>query len=86
MTMTCYLLQAGTASPEHHDFLTKELGADEAIDYRKPDWEEAYKDNDKKFDIVIDPMGVRGETPHRKRLCCLKLCALCRAGPCFCLP
>ncbi|SEC64336.1 NADPH:quinone reductase [Streptomyces sp. 3213] len=45
----------GTASAGKHDFL-RELGVDEAIDYRETDFAEAVKD----VDVVLDPLG--GET------------------------
>ncbi|MFF6987706.1 zinc-binding dehydrogenase [Streptomyces sp. NPDC010273] len=45
----------GTASAGKHDFL-RELGVDEAIDYRETDFAEAVKD----VDVVLDTLG--GET------------------------
>ena len=45
----------GTASAAKHDFL-RELGVDEAIDYRETDFSEAVKD----VDVVLDMLG--GET------------------------
>ncbi|MDV9177205.1 NADP-dependent oxidoreductase [Streptomyces sp. W16] len=45
----------GTASAAKHDFL-RELGVDEAIDYRETDFTEAVKD----VDVVLDMLG--GET------------------------
>ncbi|WP_405988935.1 NADP-dependent oxidoreductase [Streptomyces sp. NBC_00986] len=45
----------GTASAAKHDFL-RELGVDEAIDYRETDFAEAVKD----VDVVLDMLG--GET------------------------
>ncbi|WP_329263323.1 NADP-dependent oxidoreductase [Streptomyces sp. NBC_01478] len=45
----------GTASAAKHDFL-RELGVDEAIDYRETDFAEAVKD----VDVVLDTLG--GET------------------------
>ncbi|WP_037671314.1 NADP-dependent oxidoreductase [Streptomyces griseus] len=42
----------GTASAGKHDFL-RELGVDEAIDYRETDFEEAVKD----VDVVLDTIG-----------------------------
>jgi NADPH:quinone reductase-like Zn-dependent oxidoreductase len=45
----------GTASTAKHDFL-RELGVDEAIDYRETDFAEAVKD----VDVVLDMLG--GET------------------------
>ncbi|WP_406119199.1 NADP-dependent oxidoreductase [Streptomyces sp. NBC_00989] len=45
----------GTASAAKHDFL-RELGVDEAIDYRETDFGEAVKD----VDVVLDMLG--GET------------------------
>ncbi|MEW1647373.1 MULTISPECIES: NADP-dependent oxidoreductase [unclassified Streptomyces] len=45
----------GTASAGKHDFL-RELGVDEAIDYRETDFAEAVKD----IDVVLDTLG--GET------------------------
>ena len=45
----------GTASAGKHDFL-RELGVDEAIDYRETDFSEAVKD----VDVVLDMLG--GET------------------------
>ncbi|MFB8756752.1 NADP-dependent oxidoreductase [Streptomyces nigra] len=48
----------GTASAGKHDFL-REIGADEAIDYRETDFAEAVKD----VDVVLDTLG--GETALR---------------------
>ncbi|WP_427924470.1 NADP-dependent oxidoreductase [Streptomyces sp. cg40] len=48
----------GTASAGKHDFL-RELGVDEAIDYRETDFAEAVKD----VDVVLDTLG--GETGLR---------------------
>lgn len=45
----------GTASAGKHDFL-REIGVDEAIDYRETDFAEAVKD----VDVVLDTLG--GET------------------------
>jgi NADPH:quinone reductase-like Zn-dependent oxidoreductase len=42
----------GTASAGKHDFL-RELGADEAVDYRQTDFTEAVKD----VDVVLDTIG-----------------------------
>ncbi|MFG2127233.1 NADP-dependent oxidoreductase [Streptomyces sp. NPDC048751] len=42
----------GTASAGKHDYL-RELGVDEAIDYRETDFEEAVKD----VDVVLDTIG-----------------------------
>lgn len=41
-----------TASPANHDWL-RELGADEVVDYRSPDYQSLIKD----IDLVIDPVG-----------------------------
>ncbi|CAM5613297.1 MULTISPECIES: NADP-dependent oxidoreductase [Streptomyces] len=48
----------GTASAGKHDFL-REIGVDEAIDYRETDFAEAVKD----VDVVLDTLG--GETAVR---------------------
>jgi NADPH:quinone reductase-like Zn-dependent oxidoreductase len=48
----------GTASAGKHDFL-REIGVDEAIDYRETDFSEAVKD----VDVVLDTLG--GETSVR---------------------
>ncbi|MET7654638.1 NADP-dependent oxidoreductase [Streptomyces sp. NPDC005486] len=48
----------GTASAGKHDFL-RELGVDEAIDYRESDFTEAVKD----VDVVLDTLG--GDTSVR---------------------
>ncbi|MFJ3289507.1 NADP-dependent oxidoreductase [Streptomyces sp. NPDC086669] len=48
----------GTASAGKHDFL-REIGVDEAIDYRETDFAEAAKD----VDVVLDTLG--GETAVR---------------------
>ncbi|MET7572781.1 NADP-dependent oxidoreductase [Streptomyces sp. NPDC005492] len=48
----------GTASAGKHDFL-RELGVDEAIDYRETDFAEAVKD----VDVVLDTLG--GDTSLR---------------------
>ncbi|MFI6932177.1 NADP-dependent oxidoreductase [Streptomyces sp. NPDC050287] len=48
----------GTASAGKHDFL-REIGVDEAIDYRETDFAEAVKD----VDVVLDTLG--GETSVR---------------------
>ncbi|MET7485210.1 NADP-dependent oxidoreductase [Streptomyces sp. NPDC005538] len=48
----------GTASAGKHDFL-RELGVDEAIDYRETDFTEAVKD----VDVVLDTLG--GDTSLR---------------------
>ncbi|MET7682409.1 NADP-dependent oxidoreductase [Streptomyces sp. NPDC005423] len=48
----------GTASAGKHDFL-REIGADEAIDYRETDFAEVVKD----VDVVLDTLG--GETSVR---------------------
>ncbi|MFF1549069.1 NADP-dependent oxidoreductase [Streptomyces sp. NPDC058291] len=48
----------GTASAGKHDFL-RELGVDEAIDYRETDFAEAVKD----VDVVLDTLG--GDTSVR---------------------
>ncbi|MEU3611862.1 NADP-dependent oxidoreductase [Streptomyces sp. NPDC006872] len=48
----------GTASAGKHDFL-REIGVDEAIDYRETDFTEAVKD----VDVVLDTLG--GDTPVR---------------------
>ncbi|MDH6696166.1 NADP-dependent oxidoreductase [Streptomyces griseoviridis] len=48
----------GTASAGKHDFL-REIGVDEAVDYRETDVTEAVKD----VDVVLDPLG--GDTGLR---------------------
>ncbi|MDC0765478.1 NADP-dependent oxidoreductase [Streptomyces sp. HD] len=48
----------GTASAAKHDFL-REIGVDEAIDYRETDFTEAVKD----VDVVLDTLG--GDTSTR---------------------
>ncbi|MDT0433734.1 MULTISPECIES: NADP-dependent oxidoreductase [Streptomyces] len=48
----------GTASAAKHDFL-REIGVDEAVDYRETDVTEAVKD----VDVVLDPLG--GDTSVR---------------------
>ncbi len=54
-----YMPQVGTCGPDDVEFVKNELGADEVVNYRTDDVAALYKD--KPFDIVIDPMGARGE-------------------------
>ncbi|KAK9906497.1 hypothetical protein WJX75_002925 [Coccomyxa subellipsoidea] len=49
-----------TAGPRNLDFVTKELGADEVIDYTSQRFEDVLKSNP--VDVVIDPMGGPVET------------------------
>eukprot|EP00879_Flechtneria_rotunda_P014567 GHRR01015224.1.p1 GENE.GHRR01015224.1~~GHRR01015224.1.p1 ORF type:complete len:274 (+),score=93.52 GHRR01015224.1:474-1295(+) len=57
------LIVVGTCGPDNINFVKSELGADEVVNYRTDDVAALYKD--KPFDIVIDPMGSRGDAMAR---------------------
>lgn len=53
----------GTCGPDNALWVKQELGADEVVNYRTDDVAALYKD--KPFDLVIDPMGKRGDALAR---------------------